>query len=165
MGREMSSTVMRSPVLDRGTAAEKRREIKAYFTSTWELYERLFEVMATDEAYYLRADPLRHPLIFYLGHTDTFFGNKLVGKNYGWVFTAYGVAGIAGPILAGWFKDAAENSSDPKVWMAPFIVAGVACLIGSVIMLLTHPPKPEPLQKEARKPSLTAEKVKQGFAA
>ncbi|MCB0612896.1 MAG: OFA family MFS transporter [Phaeodactylibacter sp.] len=97
--------------------------------------------------------------------TADYFGNKRVGSNYGWMFTAYGIAGIAGPQLAGWFKDAAENSSDPKVWMAPFIVAGVACLIGSVIMLLTHPPKPEPLQKEARKPSLTAEKVKQGFAA
>ena len=97
--------------------------------------------------------------------TADFFGNKRVGNNYGWMFTAYGIAGIAGPQLAGWFKDAAENSSDPKVWMAPFIVAGVACLAGSVIMLLTQPPKPERVQKEARKPSLAAEKMKQGFAA
>ena len=73
----MSPKVQNTPVLDAGTADEKRQEIRAYFTSTWELYERLFAVMATDEAYYLRADPLRHPLIFYLGHTATFFVNKL----------------------------------------------------------------------------------------
>ncbi len=73
--------------------------------------------------------------------TADFFGNKTVGKNYGWMFTAYGIAGIAGPQLAGYFKDAATASSGPIVWMTPFIVAGVACLIGSIIILLTKPPK------------------------
>ncbi len=67
-----------SPVLDNGHEDDKRREILDYFRNSWELYERLFDVMAADEAYYLRADPLRHPLIFYLGHTATFFVNKLV---------------------------------------------------------------------------------------
>ncbi len=80
--------------------------------------------------------------------TADFFGNKRVGSNYGWMFTAYGIAGIAGPQLAGLFKDAAENSGDPKIWMAPFIVAGVACLIGALIMLMARPPRPEPVQKE-----------------
>ncbi|WP_320112946.1 OFA family MFS transporter [Draconibacterium orientale] len=73
--------------------------------------------------------------------TADFFGNNTVGKNYGWMFTAYGFAGIAGPQLAGHFKDSATVSSGPIVWMAPFIIAGVACLIGSVIILLTKPPK------------------------
>nr|WP_319265861.1 OFA family MFS transporter [uncultured Draconibacterium sp.] len=73
--------------------------------------------------------------------TADFFGNNTVGKNYGWMFTAYGFAGIAGPQLAGHFKDSADASSGPIVWMAPFIIAGVACLIGSVIILLTKPPK------------------------
>jgi 5-histidylcysteine sulfoxide synthase/putative 4-mercaptohistidine N1-methyltranferase len=68
----------RTPLLNSGTPEEKRAEIKAYFRNTWELYESLFGVMASDEAYFLRADPLRHPLIFYLGHTATFFINKLV---------------------------------------------------------------------------------------
>ncbi len=66
-----------SPVLDAGSAAAKRQEILTYFQNSWELYERLFDVMANDEAYLQRADPLRHPLIFYLGHTATFFINKL----------------------------------------------------------------------------------------
>ncbi|MCK9996671.1 MAG: 5-histidylcysteine sulfoxide synthase [Candidatus Krumholzibacteria bacterium] len=74
----MTLKVMPSPLLDTGTPEAKRQEIRSYFQTTWELYEKLFEVMACDEAYFLRADPLRHPLIFYLGHTAVFFINKLV---------------------------------------------------------------------------------------
>ena len=74
----MSFKVMHTPQLDTGNPAAKRDEIRRYFQTTWELYENLFEVMASDEAYFLRADPLRHPLIFYLGHTAVFFINKLV---------------------------------------------------------------------------------------
>ena len=29
--------------------------------------------------------------------TADYFGNRNVGTNYGWVFTAYGIAGIVGP--------------------------------------------------------------------
>jgi 5-histidylcysteine sulfoxide synthase/putative 4-mercaptohistidine N1-methyltranferase len=64
--------------LVQGTVAEKRAEIGRYFNATWELYERLFEVLASDEVFYERPQPLRHPLIFYFGHTATFFVNKLV---------------------------------------------------------------------------------------
>jgi MFS family permease len=72
--------------------------------------------------------------------TADYFGNKSVGSNYGWMFTAYGVAGLAGPLLAGYFKDTAQGSADPSVWMTPFIVAGVVCLLGAVIMALTTRP-------------------------
>ncbi|MDF7799000.1 5-histidylcysteine sulfoxide synthase [Pontiellaceae bacterium B1224] len=61
-----------------GSAQEKRREIKTYFTATWEIYERLFETLASDEVFYQRPQPLRHPLIFYFGHTATFYINKLI---------------------------------------------------------------------------------------
>jgi 5-histidylcysteine sulfoxide synthase/putative 4-mercaptohistidine N1-methyltranferase len=74
----MTIKVMHTPPLDTGTSETKREEIRRYFQTTWELYEKLFEVIACDEAYFLRADPLRHPLIFYLGHTAVFFINKLV---------------------------------------------------------------------------------------
>lgn len=73
--------------------------------------------------------------------TADYFGNKRVGRNYGWMFTAYGIAGILGPQLAGWFKDSAAGSGAPVVWMTPFIIAGVACLIGALVMKLTKPPK------------------------
>jgi MFS family permease len=73
--------------------------------------------------------------------TADFFGNRNVGSNYGWIFTAYGIAGIAGPLLAGHFKDAAQGNAHPIVWMVPFIIAAVACLLGAVIMAFTTRPQ------------------------
>jgi len=73
--------------------------------------------------------------------TADFFGNRNVGSNYGWVFTSYGIAGIAGPLLAGYFKDAAHGTAYPIMWMAPFIIAGAACLVGAVIMALATRPE------------------------
>jgi len=61
-----------------GEPEAKREEIRRYFHDTWETYEALFEPLVDKEAFYRRADPLRHPLIFYYGHTATFFMNKLV---------------------------------------------------------------------------------------
>jgi MFS family permease len=72
--------------------------------------------------------------------TADYFGNKNVGGNYGWMFTAYGVAGLAGPLLAGYFKDAAQGASQPSVWMTPFMIAGGVCLLGAVIMAFTTRP-------------------------
>jgi MFS family permease len=72
--------------------------------------------------------------------TADYFGNENVGSNYGWMFTAYGVAGLTGPLLAGYFKDAALGSSQPDVWMTPFIIAGGVCLLGAVIMAFTTRP-------------------------
>lgn len=64
-----------------GNPDQKREEIRQYFTDTYELYEKLFETIADDDAYFEQPQPLRHPLIFYYGHTATFFLNKLiVGK-------------------------------------------------------------------------------------
>ncbi len=73
--------------------------------------------------------------------TADFFGNKTVGRNYGWMFTAYGIAGIAGPQLAGHFKDSSSGAAGPIVWMTPFIIAGVACILGGIIMIIVKPPK------------------------
>ena len=76
--------------------------------------------------------------------TADYFGNKNVGSNYGWIFTAYGVAGLAGPLLAGYFKDAAQGASQPVVWMAPFIIAGGVCFAGALIMAFTTRPRRVP---------------------
>lgn len=73
--------------------------------------------------------------------TADYFGNKNVGLNYGFVFVSYGIAGVIGPQIAGYFKDAAKGSSDPAVWVTPFIIAGVACLLGAAITLMSKPPK------------------------
>ena len=67
----------RMPLLDGPDVEAKRQEILTYFQDTWADYESLFELVKTPAAYYLRPEPLRHPLIFYYGHTATFFINKL----------------------------------------------------------------------------------------
>jgi len=72
--------------------------------------------------------------------TADFFGNKNVGTNYGLVFIAYGVAGIAGPQVAGFFKDAAKGG-DVSAWTTPFLIAGIACLVAAAIGLMLKPPK------------------------
>lgn len=61
-----------------GEPENKREEIRRYFHETYDAYEALFETMIDKRAYVTRADPLRHPLIFYYGHTAVFFMNKLV---------------------------------------------------------------------------------------
>jgi 5-histidylcysteine sulfoxide synthase/putative 4-mercaptohistidine N1-methyltranferase len=55
-----------------------REDIRAYFHETADVYESLFEVLTSDDAYFVKPNPLRHPLIFYYGHTNTFLINKLV---------------------------------------------------------------------------------------
>ena len=67
-----------TPVLNEGKPEEKRREILDYFHKTFDLDEQLFEAFADQSAMYRKADPLRHPLIFYYGHTATFYINKLI---------------------------------------------------------------------------------------
>jgi len=54
-----------------------KEEIKEYFLRTYKEYEELFELLVSDEVFYERPEPLRHPLIFYFGHTAVFFSNKL----------------------------------------------------------------------------------------
>ena len=67
----------RTTILDQGDPEQKRAEILDYFHQTFDIDERLYETLKYDETFYLRADRLRHPLIFYYGHTATFFINKL----------------------------------------------------------------------------------------
>ncbi|HBO44872.1 MAG TPA: SAM-dependent methyltransferase, partial [Planctomycetaceae bacterium] len=68
----------RTTILNQGDPAEKREGIRQYFHATYSLDEALYETLASDEAFYVRAEPLRHPLIFYLGHTAVFYVNKLI---------------------------------------------------------------------------------------
>jgi hypothetical protein len=68
----------RTIVLNQGDDEEKRRELLSYFHATFDIDEALFRSLANEEAFYVRAEPLRHPLIFYLGHTAVFYINKLI---------------------------------------------------------------------------------------
>src|SRR5699024_9383678 len=61
-----------------GDEAQLRRTLRQYFTDTFDRYESLFECLSDDRAYFEKAIRLRHPLVFYLGHTATFFINKML---------------------------------------------------------------------------------------
>lgn len=59
-----------------GDAEQKRSEIRQYFHDTYDIDESLLEILRYDGTFYRRADPLRHPLIFYFGHTASFYGSS-----------------------------------------------------------------------------------------
>lgn len=72
--------------------------------------------------------------------TAVYFGKKNIGENYGWVFLAYGFAGILGPLLAGLVKDLSGSSSGIDFWLIPFFAAAVACLIAMVLTFFLNVP-------------------------
>ncbi len=59
--------------------------------------------------------------------TADFFGSKNVGKNYGVVFTAYGIAGIIGALVAGLMRDLTGSYS-----MA-FVITGVLAVLAVIL--------------------------------
>lgn len=62
------------------------------------------------------------------------FGAKNVGQNYPFVFLAYGVGGIAGPILGGMMGDLGN-------FPMAFTITGIAVLVGTVLTILVKAPK------------------------
>ena len=62
------------------------------------------------------------------------FGAKFIGQNYPWVFLAYGVGGIFGPILGGKLGDLGN-------FPIAFIGCGVLCIIAAGITMGIKPPK------------------------
>lgn len=71
-------TVLHTPSLQNGDSDAVRKSLLAYFHHSFDTYESLFSNLASDDAFYQRPEKLRHPLIFYFGHTATFYINKLV---------------------------------------------------------------------------------------
>ena len=66
-----------------------------------------------------------------------FFGTKHMGLNYGLLFTAYGVAGLIGPYIAGRVFDAFDSYQ-----YAFFIAAGLA-VVALLSLALARPPRRE----------------------
>ncbi len=62
------------------------------------------------------------------------FGNKFVGQNYPWIFLAYGVGGIFGPMMGGKLGDLGN-------FPLAFTICGVCCLVAAVIAGCIRPPK------------------------
>ncbi|MBN1985791.1 MAG: OFA family MFS transporter [Prolixibacteraceae bacterium] len=62
------------------------------------------------------------------------FGAKNVGQNYPFVFLAYGVGGIFGPILGG-------KMGDLNNFALAFTISGIAVLIGTLLIIFIKKPK------------------------
>lgn len=67
--------------------------------------------------------------------TYDYFGTKNGGVNYGLVFTAWGVGGVFGSMVAGKIVDATKSYDQA------FIVAAVLCVAAAVITFVTKAPK------------------------
>ena len=63
--------------------------------------------------------------------TSDYFGAKHFGINYGWIFTAYGVAGILGPVVGGVLYDVTRQ------YVMAFVFAGILCFVaaGSAVIV------------------------------
>lgn len=95
-------------------------------------------------------------LALYPAVTTDFYGTKHIGVNYGWMFTAYGAGGIAGPFLAAWLMKAGQaveyqvmeaGALTTKLfhvgdYRQAFMLSGAACLISAVLMLFVKAPHP-----------------------
>lgn len=62
------------------------------------------------------------------------FGTKFVGQNYGWVFLAYAVGGIFGPIMGG-------RLGDMNNFPLAFTICGILCIVAVVTIFLVKPVK------------------------
>ncbi len=76
------------------------------------------------------------------------FGAKYVGQNYGWVFLAYGVGGIFGPILGGRLGDLGN-------FPVAFTICGVLVLVAAGIIAAVKPVTP--FVEETVEPALAVE--------
>jgi OFA family oxalate/formate antiporter-like MFS transporter len=63
--------------------------------------------------------------------TSDYFGAKHFGINYGWIFTAYGVAGILGPVVGGVLFDVTRQ------YIMAFVFSGILCFVaaGSAVVV------------------------------
>ena len=73
----MDLSATRTIILNQGNTELKRTEILQYFHATFDIDDNLYDTLSHEESFYLRPDRLRHPLIFYYGHTAAFYVNKL----------------------------------------------------------------------------------------
>jgi len=66
--------------------------------------------------------------------TADIFGAKNIGQNYPYIFLAYGLGGVLGPILGGMLGDMGNFS-------IAFTISGILVLLGFVLMIFIKPIK------------------------
>ena len=79
--------------------------------------------------------------------TSDYFGLKHFGVNYGFIFTAYGVAGIMGPVVGGVIKDVTQG------YLLAFVFSGILCFVaalGAVVIWALARAERQQLAQEAK---------------
>jgi len=61
-----------------------------------------------------------------------------MGVNYGLIFSAYGVAGIAGPLIGAWVRETTGG------WENAFWIFSVLSVVGILLSLLSQLPSTQP---------------------
>ncbi|TRZ97702.1 MAG: MFS transporter [Deltaproteobacteria bacterium] len=92
--------------------------------------------------------PLLFALVFLIGYcygsqlavfpstTADYFGMRNLGNNYGLLLTAWGVAGIIGPMAGGWIFDATHG------YAAAFRIAALLAVAAAVVVATVKAPPP-----------------------
>merc|ERR1712166_1317894 len=101
MSEDGTLTSLAMPRLDNVT----RASTQDYFDNTWTLYEMLFSGLNSEE-YFFRPPPhgLRHPQIFYYGHTPCLYISKLL------------VSGVLKEGINPYFESILEIGVDEMLW-------------------------------------------------
>ena len=66
--------------------------------------------------------------------TADFYGMRNLGVNYGLVFTGFGVAGVAGPLLGGKIRDLTGS------YGTSYVISAVMLLVGAALAATTRAP-------------------------
>jgi OFA family oxalate/formate antiporter-like MFS transporter len=69
--------------------------------------------------------------------TADYFGTKNLGVNYGWLFSAYGVAGVVQPLYAARLRSLVDS------WATIFFYLAGACIVGLICAALVRAPAPK----------------------
>lgn len=85
--------------------------------------------------------------------TADYYGIKNLGVNYGCVFTAFGVAGVAGPLLAGEIHDKTGNYNQYYIICACMLIAGalLALMLRAPKVAAVAAPAPAPERETANR--------------
>jgi len=83
--------------------------------------------------------------------TADHWGTKNLGLNYGILFTAWGVGGVLGPILAGKIADASGN------YNSAYIVSASLMIFAGILTFFTKAPEKELLEEPLQAQALKAE--------
>ncbi len=84
--------------------------------------------------------------------TADFYGVRNLGVNYGLVFTAFGVAGVTGPYLAGTIRDKVG------AYDAAFTVCAIMLLVGGALAVTLRAPRSEPSEPGPKVPEKSAQR-------